>query len=141
MPSVYLYDADDQPVFLASLVESTPTLVVNAHRGCGSCDVVLERLKDRPMIAETVAVQIIENKFSGGGAEVPGLLWDKGKVARALGITRYPATVLIGADGTIPADPVCGSAEVLRLIDAIEEAVAHNRTGSPVLPGASTDVL
>ena len=49
--------------------------------------------------------------------------------------------VLIGADGTIPADPVCGSAEVLRLIDAIEEAVAHNRTGSPVLPGASTDVL
>ena len=82
------------------------------------------------MISGTVAVQIIESKFVTAATDIPGLLWDKGNVAKSLGISSYPAAVLIGADGTIPTNPVHGASEVLRLIEGIEEAVAYNQSKS-----------
>ncbi len=114
---------------LAVLAASQAMLVFRLSPGCGSCAGVIEQLRGWGPSLGPIALRIIApvgapeqgvHGFEGFPDEMimrdPG-----GATVAALGLTGYPAAVLLGTDGLTAGGPALGYDEVMDLVTEVRE--------------------
>jgi len=122
IPDVEVHESDGRMVRLPSLTDAGAVLLVHVKTGCGPCAEVIEALPDNSLLGGRVRVRLLERMPAS--PTPPGRLWDPdGAVASLLGLGATPSALLLAQDGTIPADPVRGSAQIFELVDAVEQAL------------------
>lgn len=125
LPEASFVAADGSQVPLSALAPDAPVLLVHVKEGCTPCDEVIGFFAGRSRIAERVEVVVIEHLDMRPEGERPGRLWDRdGAIMSSLGMRTTPAALLVAADGSIPANPVFGTAAIIELVGGIEQAVS-----------------
>lgn len=124
IPDVAVQESDGQTVRLPSLTSAGAVLLVHVKTGCGPCGEVIDALPDGSLLGGRVRVRLLERMPPAPGPRPGGRLWDPdGTVASLLGLAATPSALLLAHDGTIPADPVRGSAQIFELVDAVRQAL------------------
>jgi hypothetical protein len=124
IPDVVVHESDGRPVRLPSLTTDGAVLLVHVKTGCGPCAEVIDALPDGSLLGGRVRVRLLE-KVRASSPRPEGRLGDPdGAVASLLGFAATPSALLLAQDGTIPADPVRGSAQIFELADAVRQALA-----------------
>lgn len=129
LPDLEFNRADGTAVSLLKLTANGPMLLVHVKEGCSSCDDVVSYFEGKTHIADRVAVLLFERGGSGDTHSSDLKLWDSGgRVSTTLGLNGTPSALLVAADGSIPADPVYGKAQIFELVSGIETAIAETQT-------------
>lgn len=135
IPDVVVHEGDGRTARLPSLTDEGAALLVHVKTGCGPCTEVIAALPDGSLLGGRVRVRLLERMPSSPGPLPEDRLWDPdGAVAALLGIGATPSALLLAQDGTIPADPVRGSAQIFELAEAVRRALASrgSATGDDV---------
>ena len=130
LPSeLFVSDGEGRPAPLQSILDGTPLLLVHVRHGCSACSQIAAHLQDGQYVADRVKVRFVESSPQGLPLHDKSRLWDHGGVVtKALGMSATPTALLIAADGLIPADPVVGYDEIMKLVAGIEQAVSSGGT-------------
>lgn len=138
IPLAWLRDADGHRRTVRELARLQARLLVFLSPGCGAC---ARTAADVPGWAEEFGALGVHPVFYVGRDLVEetypslasrALYEDDAEASRAFDVERYPAAVLLGADGLLAGGPVTGSLAIREMIDELRaEFAAAGGTSSP----------
>ncbi|WP_417505595.1 MauE/DoxX family redox-associated membrane protein [Microbacterium sp.] len=132
LPDLYLSTIGQEPVRLHDMLKERPRLLLLVRPGCPSCDVLLHDprpLHDAldPTIELVLIVSGAEDAFRTAHPELAEVaLFGGWPLAEHLRVSAFPGAVLVGAGGSILAEPVAGRPAILDL-SARSSSLLHRR--------------